>query len=213
MGSVVTMECKVAGSLPLAVEWSKGKQNINNSSKYKLLEVENRVSLELILTESADTGEYSCNVTNKAGSCVCSGVLTAKGWHSNVNFIKCSTQRQLVTCGNVFFVWVVVVPPRFTAEPESQAVLPKSTVLFRSIFEGTPPFNIKWFKDAIELITGPLCTITLDKYSSSVKLFSIGTLQSGIYSCQISNEAGAVKSAAELLVKGSDYSFFRPPLN
>lgn len=79
MGSLVTMECKVAGSLPISVEWSKGKQKIIKSSKYKLLHIENNVSLELKLTESADTGEYSCKVTNKAGSCVCSGVLTAKG--------------------------------------------------------------------------------------------------------------------------------------
>lgn len=79
MGSVVTMECKVAGSFPISVEWSKGKQNITKSSKYKLLHIENTVSLELKLTESADTGEYSCKVTNKTGSCVCNGVLTAKG--------------------------------------------------------------------------------------------------------------------------------------
>lgn len=79
MGSVVTMECKVAGSLPISVEWSKGKQKIQKSSKYKLLHLENTVSLELKLTESADTGEYSCKVINKTGSCVCNGVLTAKG--------------------------------------------------------------------------------------------------------------------------------------
>lgn len=69
----------MAGSLPLSVEWRKGKQKITESSKYKLLHVENTVSLELKLTESSDTGEYSCKVTNKAGSCVCTGVLTAKG--------------------------------------------------------------------------------------------------------------------------------------
>lgn len=104
-------------------------------------------------------------------------------------------------------VWVLV-PPRFVAEPESQAVIPKSTVLFTSVFEGTPPFMVKWFKDHIELITGPSCTIRLEKYSSSVELCSVGTLQCGIYSCQVSNEAGTVKSAAELLVKGWTPLFF-----
>uniref|UniRef100_A0A3B4WQV7 Ig-like domain-containing protein n=1 Tax=Seriola lalandi dorsalis TaxID=1841481 RepID=A0A3B4WQV7_SERLL len=181
MGSVVMMECKVAGSLPLSVEWSKGKQKITKSSKYKPLHIDNTISLELKLTESTDTGEYSCRVTNKAGNCVCSGVLTAK------------------------------VPPSFVAEPESQAVTPKSTVLFRSVFEGTPPFAIKWFKGDMELITGPSCTIRLEKYSSSVELYSVGTLQCGIYSCHISNDAGAVKSAAELLVKGWTILFFVHP--
>uniref|UniRef100_A0A3B5A6C5 Ig-like domain-containing protein n=1 Tax=Stegastes partitus TaxID=144197 RepID=A0A3B5A6C5_9TELE len=68
MGSVVTMECKVAGSLPLSVEWSKGKQKLTNSSKAKLVHIEHTASLELKLTEGADTGEYSCTVTNQAGS-------------------------------------------------------------------------------------------------------------------------------------------------
>uniref|UniRef100_A0A3B4TID2 Ig-like domain-containing protein n=1 Tax=Seriola dumerili TaxID=41447 RepID=A0A3B4TID2_SERDU len=173
-GSFAQLDClvSVAGSLPLSVEWSKGKQKITKCSKYKLLHIDNTISLELKLTESSDTGEYSCRVTNKAGNCVCSGILTAK------------------------------VPPSFVAEPESQAVTPKSTVLFRSVFEGTPPFAIKWFKDDMELISGLSCTIRLEKYSSSVELYSVGTLQCGIYSCHISNDAGAVKSAAELLVKG-----------
>lgn len=102
---------------------------------------------------------------------------------------------------NHFSVWVLV-PPRFVAELESQAVLPKSAVLFRSVFEGTPPFTVKWFKDDVELITGPSCTIKQDRYSSSVELNSVATVQSGVYSCQVINEAGTVKSAAELLVKG-----------
>lgn len=72
------MECRLAGSLPLTVEWSKGKQKITESSKYKLVHTENRVLLQFKLT-GVDTGEYSCRVTNTAGSCVCRGVLTAKG--------------------------------------------------------------------------------------------------------------------------------------
>lgn len=73
------MECKVAGSLPISVEWSKGKQKIIESSRYKLVHTGNTVSLEFNLSEAADTGEYSCKLTNSTGSCMCSGVLTAKG--------------------------------------------------------------------------------------------------------------------------------------
>ncbi|KAM4609388.1 titin-like [Polymixia lowei] len=171
LGSVVTMECKVAGSLPISVEWSKGNQRITAGSKYKLSHIDNTLSIELKLTESTDTGEYSCQITNKAGSCVCTGVLTAK------------------------------VPARFITEPEPQSVAPKSTVHFRSVFEGTPPFTVKWFKDDSELMTSPSCTIGLEEYSCYINLYSVGPLQSGIYSCQVSNEAGTVTCAAELLLK------------
>lgn len=95
----------MAGTLPISVEWSKGKQKITQSSKYKLLHIENTISLELKLSESADTGEYSCRVTNKAGSCLCSGVLTAKGLHSEVNFIRFSTNAVSVLCKIIIFLY------------------------------------------------------------------------------------------------------------
>lgn len=79
MGSVVTMECKVGGSLPISVEWNKGRRRITSSSKYKLMHIDHTVTLEFKLAESGDTGEYFCKVANEAGSCVCSAVLTAKG--------------------------------------------------------------------------------------------------------------------------------------
>uniref|UniRef100_A0A673ARS2 Ig-like domain-containing protein n=1 Tax=Sphaeramia orbicularis TaxID=375764 RepID=A0A673ARS2_9TELE len=74
MDSVVTIE---------------GRQKISEGFKYKLLQLENTVSLELKLSESSDTGEYSCKVWNSAGSCVSSAVLTAKGQSSDVNAITC----------------------------------------------------------------------------------------------------------------------------
>lgn len=110
-------------------------------------------------------------------------------------------------CCNHLSVWLPV-PPCFVTELKSQAVAPKSPVLFTSVFEGTPPFTIKWFKDDIELITGPSCTIRTEKYASSVELHSVGNLTCGIYSCHIHNDAGTVKSTAELLVKGWTILFF-----
>lgn len=73
---------------------------------------------------------------------------------------------------------------------------------------------VRWFKDDVELISGLGCAIRLQKYSSSVELHSVGTLQCGIYSCHVSNEAGTVKSTAELSVKGWTlfFSLCPPPL-
>lgn len=83
----------MAGSLPISVEWSKGKQEITSGSKYKLVQTENSLTLEFKLTESADTGTYSCKVTNTAGSCLCSGVLTAKGLNSEITLVIFVTHR------------------------------------------------------------------------------------------------------------------------
>lgn len=94
------------------------------------------------------------------------------------------------------------MPPRFLVDIKPQTVIPQSTVTFRGVFEGTPPFTVEWFKDGIRLIAGSSCTISLEKYSSSLELNSVEAMQTGVYSCQVSNEAGTVTNAAELLVKG-----------
>lgn len=103
----------------------------------------------------------------------------------------------------------IIEPPSFVLKPESQAVLPNTTVRFKSTFKGTPPFTVKWFKQDTELITGPSCFTGLEGLSCFIDLLSVGVSQSGTYSCQVSNDAGTVKCTADLLVKGWTLLFLR----
>lgn len=86
--------------------------------------------------------------------------------------------------------------------PESQEALPNATVRFKGTFKGTPPFTVKWFKDDVELMTGPTCFTGLDGLSCFLEFYSVGVAQSGAYSCQVSNDAGSVRCSADLTVKG-----------
>lgn len=85
---------------------------------------------------------------------------------------------------------------------ESQSAVPNSTVRFKGTFKGTPPFTVKWFKDDTDLMTGPTCFTGLDGLSCFLELYSVSTSQSGVYACQVSNDAGSVRCSAELTVKG-----------
>lgn len=86
--------------------------------------------------------------------------------------------------------------------PEPQAVIPNTTVRFKSTFKGTPPFIVKWFKEDTELITGPSCFIGLEGLSSFIDLYAVGLSNTGSYSCQVGNDAGTAKCTTSLLVKG-----------
>lgn len=86
--------------------------------------------------------------------------------------------------------------------PESQAAIPNATVRFKGTFKGTPPFTVKWLKDDTELMTGPTCFTGLEGLSCFLELYSVGVTQSGLYSCQVSNDAGSVRCSADLAVKG-----------
>lgn len=85
---------------------------------------------------------------------------------------------------------------------ESQAALPNASVRFKGTFKGTPPFTVKWFQDDTEVMTGPACFTGLEGLSCFLELYSVGVSQSGLYSCQVSNDAGSARSSADLVVKG-----------
>lgn len=105
-------------------------------------------------------------------------------------------------------------PPSFVVVPEPQAVVPNTTVRFKSTFKGTPPFTVKWFREDTELITGPSCFIGLEGLSCFIDLYAVGLSNTGTYSCQVSNDAGTVKCTTNLLVKGLillSYALLPPP--
>lgn len=79
LGSSIQMECKVSGSLPIYAKWFKDGKEITDSAKYRSLCHENTMSLEIANLELTDTANYTCNVSNIAGSDSCSAVLTVKG--------------------------------------------------------------------------------------------------------------------------------------
>lgn len=79
LGAQVKLACNISGSLPIAVEWFKDGTKLTGKTKHRLIHDNHNVYLEIERLEKADIGTYSCKLTNKAGSCECSGTLRVKG--------------------------------------------------------------------------------------------------------------------------------------
>lgn len=94
-------------------------------------------------------------------------------------------------------------PPTFTVKPDSQNVIPGSKVTLKSVFTGTAPFTIKWFKGDNEISTGGTCFIKKDAFSSLLELHSVKPKDSDNYTCQVANDAGKETCTAVLFVKGA----------
>uniref|UniRef100_A0A665TA53 Ig-like domain-containing protein n=1 Tax=Echeneis naucrates TaxID=173247 RepID=A0A665TA53_ECHNA len=189
LGSFVQICCKISGSLPISVEWQKDKSKISSGVKHKLIQQDNAVSIEIEQLELSDAGSYSCKLTNAAGK----NAPTMIGHVIPAHKVSIS-----LTWSPSFSS----EPPSFVTLPKSQVALPNTTVRFKGSFQGTPPFMVKWFKDDTELMTGPTCFTGLEGSSCFLELYSVGVTHSGIYSCQVSNDAGSVRCTADLTVKG-----------
>lgn len=96
-------------------------------------------------------------------------------------------------------------PPVFIVKPESQDVLPGTTVSLKASFTGTAPLVVKWFREDKEVVTGGSYFIRKDASSSSLELQAVKPADSAKYSCQVSNDAGRVDCTAALFVKGADF--------
>uniref|UniRef100_A0A673JL27 Titin n=1 Tax=Sinocyclocheilus rhinocerous TaxID=307959 RepID=A0A673JL27_9TELE len=83
LGKKVEFKCVVRGSPPLSIQWQKDENWILEDPSIERTFLnsidDNSVSLEIECLEKADTGTYTCKLTNKAGSCECSGTLRVKG--------------------------------------------------------------------------------------------------------------------------------------
>lgn len=77
--SSVTLECRVAGSEPLAVSWFKNLKELHNDEKYELDFCESTASLRIRGLAQSDGGEYICRATNPAGTEETSGSVLVKG--------------------------------------------------------------------------------------------------------------------------------------
>uniref|UniRef100_G3UK67 Titin n=1 Tax=Loxodonta africana TaxID=9785 RepID=G3UK67_LOXAF len=174
LGASVVLECRVSGSAPISVGWFQDGNEIVSGPKCHSSFSENVCTLNLSLLEPSDTGIYTCVAANVAGSEECSAVLTVQG---------------------------CLEPPSFEQTPDSVEVLPGTSLIFTSVFRGTPPFQVKWFKGSRELVSGESCTISLEDFVTELELLEVEPLQSGDYSCLVTNDAGSASCTTHLFVK------------
>uniref|UniRef100_A0A8C2U305 Ig-like domain-containing protein n=1 Tax=Coturnix japonica TaxID=93934 RepID=A0A8C2U305_COTJA len=181
LGSSAVLECKVYGSPPILVSWFYDGQEITSGDKYQATLTDNTCSLKVNGLQESDMGTYSCTATNVAGSDECSK-------------INCTTSLSAS--------FACLEPPSFVKKPEPFNVLSGANITFTSIIKGSPPLEVKWFRGSTELAPGHKCNITLQDSVAELELFDVQPLQSGEYTCQVSNEAGKISCTTHLFVKG-----------
>lgn len=88
-------------------------------------------------------------------------------------------------------------------------MLPGSKVYFNVLLAGTPPLNIKWFKNKKEILSSTDCLVIKDNTATSLALFFAKSADSADYVCEIQNDVGSVSCQATLFVKGWLYNHLR----
>uniref|UniRef100_A0A8C5TRK4 Ig-like domain-containing protein n=1 Tax=Malurus cyaneus samueli TaxID=2593467 RepID=A0A8C5TRK4_9PASS len=201
-GESADFECHVTGAQPIHITWSKDGQEIRTGRNYNITFTDNTAHLRVLRVGKGDSGQYTCQAT---GSDECSTYLSVRG--QKISFLLCCVFLITVIfkrSSNVLLcvLFVCLEPPSFVKKPEPLDVLSGENITFTSIVKGSPPLEVKWFRGSVELVPGPRCNITLQDSVAELELFDVQPLESGDYTCQVSNEAGKSSCTTHLFVKG-----------
>uniref|UniRef100_A0A8B9VJF3 Ig-like domain-containing protein n=1 Tax=Anas zonorhyncha TaxID=75864 RepID=A0A8B9VJF3_9AVES len=231
-GLEATLECEVTGTPPFEVKWLKNNKEMFSSKKYAISTKESIFTLNVTNCDVSDVGEYQCIISNEGGSCSCSTRLSLKGHERLAAqlctqleslapgpgpALSCTApmpppQTGSCCCGSQWLlvqflsscsqINMLMQPPSFMKKPEPLNVFSGTNITFTSIIKGSPPLEVKWFRGSVELVPGHKCSITLQDSLAELELFDVHPLQSGDYTCQVSNEAGKISCTTHLFVKG-----------
>lgn len=70
-GEPAVLECTVSGTPDLKTKWYKDGKELSSGQKYKITTSKKTCSLKVLSTDKGDTGEYTFEVSNEAGSESC----------------------------------------------------------------------------------------------------------------------------------------------
>lgn len=73
------LECEATGAHSLNMHWFKNDQKITDGNNYKTMFVDSAAYLQLRSARFEDSGVYTCEAQNDAGSVSCSTILTVQG--------------------------------------------------------------------------------------------------------------------------------------
>uniref|UniRef100_A0A8C0IGF4 Ig-like domain-containing protein n=1 Tax=Bubo bubo TaxID=30461 RepID=A0A8C0IGF4_BUBBB len=203
-GDSCTLECTVDGTPELAARWFKDGNELSTDHKYKISFFNKVSGLKILNARLEDSGEYTFEVKNSVGK---------SSWHKFI-FKKPSffpllhisdyyaLHEKFKCTSSLSVLFACLEPPSFVKKPEPLNVLSGANVTFTSIVKGSSPLEVKWFRGSVELVPGERCNITLQDSIAELELFDVHPLQSGDYTCQVSNEAGKISCTAHLFVKG-----------
>lgn len=115
-GSPVTMTATAEGTTPFTYQWSKDGTVLSGA---------NGETYQIASASAMDSGSYTVQVTNSAGSTV-------------------SESAQLTVASQQS-------APEFTAQPESQTVDPGQSVTFTAAATGEPAPTYQWLKNGVAI--------------------------------------------------------------
>uniref|UniRef100_A0A8C0B1Q1 Ig-like domain-containing protein n=1 Tax=Buteo japonicus TaxID=224669 RepID=A0A8C0B1Q1_9AVES len=205
LGESATFKCHMTGSAPMRITWTRDNREIRPGGNYKMTLVENTASLTVLKVSKVDAGLYTCTASNSVGKDACAAQLAVQGINSSSFLTFLSQQNMYYSYMNslsslISFAQITQTltppfffsaPPIFTKKPHPVQTLKGSDIHLECELQGTPPFQISWYKDKREIRSSKKYKIMSENYLASIHILSVDTADVGEYHCKAVNDVGS----------------------
>ncbi|KAI7792382.1 putative obscurin-like [Triplophysa rosa] len=181
VGRDASLSSTIVGNPVPVVTWEKDKLILSAGGRFKTVEDGNVYRLTIYDLTLEDSGQYMCRAKNNVGEAYAAVTL-------KVGLPPAAVDRA----------------PVFTVKPVSSRVGLGGDVTFYCRVAAHPPPTYDWEKDGRYLGETNRIKITSDNESSSMRIQSVRSMDSGTYTCRVQNSVGRAQSAAALVVDMQD---------
>uniref|UniRef100_A0A672L8R1 Obscurin, cytoskeletal calmodulin and titin-interacting RhoGEF b n=1 Tax=Sinocyclocheilus grahami TaxID=75366 RepID=A0A672L8R1_SINGR len=175
VGRDASLSCTIVGNPVPVVTWEKGKMLLSAGGRFKKVEDGDVYRLTIYDLTLEDSGQYMCRAKNNVGEAYAAVAL-------KVGLPETVIDRA----------------PVFTVKPVSTRVGLGGDVTFYCRVAAHPAPNFDWEKDGRYLGETNRIKIISENDSSSLRIQSVRSLDSGTYTCRVQNSIGRAQAAAAL---------------
>jgi titin len=192
-GSLVRLECCVAGDPRPNIKWLKNNEVIDPDNGYKIQRSEDgTVTLIIEGAEVEDSGSYTCVADNVAGTATTqSKIRVQKATEVVPEPVVPEVKQQQP-----------LVPPQFTAKLKNRTTEEGATVHLKCSVTGFPEPTYRWFKDGKEITDGLGVKLRNNDGFLSLEIARVKQSLAGEYTVEASNSEGIISSSCILQVEG-----------
>ncbi|XP_072047598.1 myosin light chain kinase, smooth muscle-like [Amphiura filiformis] len=172
--------CLVKGTPSPTVTWTKddGGEPIHDDGRLKLSEDKGEHTLEIIETNTLDSGRYTCTLVNDAGKTSASATLTVNAQYSRD------------------------VAPKFLQNLEDIKVKDGEAAKFSCKITASPKPTVQWLYKGKEISADDdIFDTTFDGSLATLSLSDVLPEDEGEYTCSVRNSKGSCACSARLIVQ------------
>ncbi|KAK6310836.1 hypothetical protein J4Q44_G00188910 [Coregonus suidteri] len=181
VGKDATLSCTIVGNPTPLITWEKEKLRLTSGGRFKMVDDGDVYRLTIYDLTLEDSGQYMCRAKNNVGEAYACVTLHV------------GLPQEMVARAPVFMV-----------KPTTARVGLGGDVVFHCRVAAYPEPKFDWEKDGRYLAETNRIKVTSDSDSSSLRIQSVRSLDSGTYTCRAQNSVGRSNSAAALVVDTQD---------